>query len=132
MAPSSNFAPLNRRDRIWRFALTAGWPIGLAFASIVIANEIPLCGFATLSGLPCPFCGGSRACLALATLDVPKAWHHSPGIVFAVAFAASHTAFLLIEAVVGLGLGWQRPWIVGWQAIGCVIAVAWIARLVGG
>ncbi len=132
MAPSSNFTRLDRRERIWRSALAAAWPIGLAFAFIIVASEIPLCGFATLTSLPCPFCGGTRAFTALAVLDVPKAWDHSPGIVIAVAFAATHTLFLLLEAVVGCRLGRHRPWLVGWEAIGCVIAVAWGARLACG
>lgn len=130
--PSSNCAALDQRERGWRFVLALAWPIGLALAIIIVANEIPLCGFATLTGHPCPFCGGTRACAALAVLDISKAWLHSPGIVIAVVFAATHTGFLLMEAVVGRRLGWHCPWLVGWKTIGCIIAVAWCARLTGG
>jgi hypothetical protein len=120
---------LDHRERIWRSALTAGWPIGIAFTSIIVTNEISLCGFAAMTGLPCPFCGGTRACTALAALDVPKAWHRAPGVLIAVAFAAIHTVFLLTEAVVGRRLGWDRLWLLGWKAIGCIIVVAWLTRL---
>lgn len=70
--------------------------------------------------------------MALATLDVTSAWHHAPGAVIALGFAAGHTVFLLVEAIAGCPLGWRRLWIIGWQAVGFVVTAAWGMRLAVG
>lgn len=132
MAPFSDMPRLDRMERAWRIALAAAWPVGMACALFVVNRNIPCCGFSALSGMPCPFCGGTRACAALATLDVASAWHHAPGAVIALGLAAGHTAFLVVEAIVGHALGWRRLWIIGWQAVGCVVAAAWGIRLAIG
>ena len=50
--------------------VAAGWPRGWALG--------PTCGFLRLTGYPCPFCGFTRAFLALGHGDPGGAWAVNP------------------------------------------------------
>jgi hypothetical protein len=101
----------------------------MTFAALVVAADIPLCGFSAVAGIPCPLCGGSRAFASLGTLDFASAWRYCPGVVVGLGFAAVHTGFLLIEALLGVCLGWAGLWRSGWKAVVVVVTVAWAWRL---
>ena len=68
-------------DRPWRLAIGLMLPIGVALAPRFLAlGDIPLCAFKHLTGVPCPLCGGIRACAALAQGDVASALLINPGL----------------------------------------------------
>jgi hypothetical protein len=129
MAPFSESASLSQSDKSWRLAIAAGWPVGLVVAAAIAGYKLPACGFAYLTGHSCPFCGGTRAYLALASLDPLAAWRHSASAVVAIGFGAAHTAFLLAEVFFGVRLGWSFLWVTGWPLIGFVVAANWAIRL---
>ena len=52
---------------------------------IDLCSRIPLCFFHSITGIPCPFCGMSRAFLALGQLNLPKAIYFHPLSVIALA-----------------------------------------------
>jgi hypothetical protein len=54
-----------------------------AIAALLLAGAVD-CGFARLTGLPCPGCGSTRAARALLSLDVPTALRMNPVAPFMV------------------------------------------------
>lgn len=131
-APSSKSIFLSQGDKSWRLAIAAGWPIGLAVATVVAENKLSACAFSYWTGHPCPFCGGTRAYLALASLDLAAAWQYSASAVLTISFAAAHTAFLLTELFFAVRLGWDTLWQTGWALISFVIAGYWAISLIAG
>jgi len=59
------------------FASSAGLVLLSPWAH-ALAERLPACFVKELTGLPCPTCGGTRAALALAGLDVPGALRWNP------------------------------------------------------
>jgi hypothetical protein len=57
------------------------------------ALEALTCPFHATTGVPCPGCGMTRACAALARGDLATAWHHHP-FSFALVALAAAVAFL--------------------------------------
>ena len=56
---------------------------------------LPRCGLRTLTGIPCPTCGGTRSLMALSTLELGCAFQFNP-----------------LVALAGLGLcGWVALWL---------------------
>lgn len=117
-------------ERQWRGLVLAGWPVALLGAAPLLSlGDVPLCGFRHVTGIPCPLCGGTRVCAALAQGDFQAAWQLNAGLVVVLAIAAVHSVQLAAEA--GSGLRWRR-WRVGagvWRAGLAVLLVSWIARL---
>jgi Na+-driven multidrug efflux pump len=64
----------------------------------------PRCLFRAWTGLPCPFCGGTRALRALARGDWVEALYHNPLALGVVAAAVLWSAWWWTEAV------WGRAW----------------------
>ncbi|MES2951483.1 MAG: DUF2752 domain-containing protein [Pseudomonadota bacterium] len=132
MADSSAGGLLSRPERQWRSALTLGWPLALLGAPAVLSlGDLPLCGFRHLTGLPCPLCGGTRACAALADGNFVAAWQANPGLLLLLALAAAHSVQLGVEAWTGRRV---RRWRVGadaWRAGLVVLLVSWSLRLLG-
>jgi len=62
-------------------ALLALGPVGDRLAA-----SLPGCFFRSVTGIPCPTCGGTRAALALARLDFPDAFHANPLVALALLF----------------------------------------------
>lgn len=52
----------------------------LALLQFLAAGRVPPCWFKTMTGLPCPSCGGTRAVLALLTGDPLRAVWFNPGV----------------------------------------------------
>lgn len=113
---------------------------GVAAALLLLAPFTPLfaggllaCPFKSLTGIPCPGCGTTRAALALARLDVAGAFVHYP------LPALAWTLFL----AGGLWAGWrawrERPLpeprrLPTWGKVGIVAAVLanWIYSIATG
>ncbi|MGE5275586.1 MAG: DUF2752 domain-containing protein [Acidobacteriota bacterium] len=73
---------------------------GLAPLAARAAELLPPCLFRSVTGLPCPTCGSTRAVLALARLDLAGAVALNP---LAVAAAIVFVAGGLIAAIAALG-----------------------------
>jgi len=65
---------LSPAERGWRFVPLGLWPPALGAAPLLLASGVPLCGFRHITGQPCPLCGGTHACAALAQGDLLAAW----------------------------------------------------------
>ena len=123
---------LSPPERQWRSALTLGWPLALLGAPLVPSlGDVHLCGFQHVTGLPCPLCGGTRACAALADGNFIAAWQLNPGLMVLLALAAAHSLQLGVEAWTGRRV---RRWRIGagaWWAGLVVLLVGWVLRLTG-
>ncbi len=123
---------LNAGERQWRAGLTLLWPAALLGAPLLLSlGSVPLCAFRHFSGQPCPLCGGTRACAALAHGDFAQAWALNPGLMPLLALAAIHTAQLAYEAWRGRpNLRW-RVGTVAWKAATAFLLMVWVLRLFG-
>ncbi len=94
-------APARSSGRLRVLLLLAAVPaVGLA-ARLVSRLEIPLCAFRGLTGLPCPFCGGTRVVAALSRLEFAQSLALNP-LVFLMSWAA---LIWLVVLLVGRGSG---------------------------
>jgi len=103
--------PLPRAAAGWRLA--RGALALLPWAGLAVLFASPGAGlwagrFRGWTGLPCPFCGGTRALHALARADWAAAFYYNPLAFAAVLGAAGWTAWWAGEALRG------RPWPAGW------------------
>jgi len=90
-----------------------------------------LCAFRQLSGLPCPLCGGTHACAALAEGNFLAAWQANPGLMPLLAIAAVHTVQLAFEAWRGQRLVRWRVGAGAWSVGTALLLGGWILRLLG-
>lgn len=122
---------LSPGERQWRAVLTLGWPLALGAAPVLLRANLSLCAFRHVTGLPCPLCGGTHACAALAQGDFMAAWQANPGLMPLTALAAGATLQLAWEAWRGQRvLRWRiRPG--AWWAGALFLMGAWALRLPG-
>ncbi len=69
--------------------------LGVALATPGI--QLPLCGFKTITGLPCPTCGLTRTVIALSRGDVPRGLFMNP---LAAILCGAGLLYLLYAALV--------------------------------
>lgn len=110
----------------------------LLVASLVPLNWIPTttCGFKTLTGYPCPFCGLTRAFSSLGHGHVRDAFVESPmGILLyalvVVVFAVSAYALLTRQRISPAWPAWLTGRRIVWSAA-IVLLANWIYRLSSG
>jgi hypothetical protein len=117
-------------DRPWRLAIGLVLPAGIALAPRFLAlGDIPLCAFKHLTGVPCPLCGGIRACAALAQGDLAAAWLLNPGLMPVLALAALHSGLMMAQAATGLRLLAPGALTRAWQWAGAALLFFWLLRL---
>ena len=94
-----------RSNRHQGLALLALSLVSLGAAALLrdLAPDVTLCGVKTLTGLPCPFCGGVRATAALGQGSLPEAFAWNPAVVLL------HAGMLTSGAA--LVLGRTPPWL---------------------
>ena len=123
-------AALGSADRPWRLAIGLVLPVGLALAPRFLAlGDIPLCAFKHLTDLPCPLCGGVRACAALAQGDLAQALLLNPGLMPVLALAALHSGLMVAQAVSGRRLLVPGSLTRAWQWAGASLLFFWLLRL---
>jgi len=119
-------------ERQWRLAAGLILPTGVLLAPAFLRlGDVPLCAFKHLTGVPCPLCGGIRACAALAQGDVAAAWLLNPGLLPLLVVAALHSVLLLVEAVSGRKLGAPPALVLAWKVAGAGLLLSWLVRLLG-
>ncbi|MBC7617774.1 MAG: DUF2752 domain-containing protein [Candidatus Saccharibacteria bacterium] len=129
--PSLSDKALSAADRQWRVAMGLVLPLGVAGAPRFLAlGDMPLCAFKHFTGMPCPLCGGIRACGALAQGDVAGAWLINAGLLPVLAVAALHSVLLIAESVTGRRFATPRWLIAAWQVTSAVWLISWLARLI--
>lgn len=123
---------LSPPERQWRSALTLGWPLALLGAPLLLSlGDLPLCGFHHLTGLPCPLCGGTRACAALVEGNFLAAWQFNPGVLVILSLAAAYSVQLGFEAWTGRRVQRWRIGADAWRAGLVVLLAVWVLRLLG-
>lgn len=129
-SPKAEASTLSTADRQQRAFLTLGWPVALGAAPLLLSlGDVPLCAFRQWTGRPCPLCGGTHACAALAEGQLLAAWQANPGLMPLAAIAAAHTLQIAYEAWSGKR---AVTWRVGprwWSAGGGFLLFAWVLRL---
>jgi hypothetical protein len=91
-------------------------PLWVALSCVVILGSarliqylpfpLPRCGFRTLTGIPCPLCGGTHALIAWSELHPAAAFHFNPIVAFAPLAAGLWLATALLDWC--FGLKWAR------------------------
>ena len=123
-----------RRAAIW-----LGVSISLIAGAWMISNvnlPVPPCGLKTLTGVPCPFCGGTRSAAALAQFDVVAALRWNPMVTAGLLLAAGLSLFAMVLPYDSpLRRGWRRlvrPAVrrFGWPVALGLAAANWIYLLV--
>ena len=129
----SDSCELGAAERQWRAAATLTWPLALGAAPVILAvTSVPLCAFRQLIGQPCPLCGGTHACAALAEGNLLAAWQAAPALMPVLALALVHTVQLAYEALYARRVA--PAWRIGacaWGAAGAAMLVLWGMRLAG-
>jgi len=106
--------PLSREERQSRALLAAG--IGGAYAFALILPFLPrlpigswsFCAFHKLTGLPCPFCGGTRATQSLLHGDWHQAIYLNPLSILVIGLGIVFVLLWTVEAIRGREL-FRRP-----------------------
>lgn len=121
---------LGRRERVDRAlmaATVAGAAVALRFA--------PACGFLSMTGRPCPLCGGNRSAACLARGDLAGAWEWNPSAIAWVTAAALVAGAWALEAASGRAFArpswWGRACASATAALAALTLGAWGARLSG-
>ena len=96
----SSVVPLSRTPREQLVAVGSFAAIAVATASVFTITGWGLpCGLRILTGLQCPFCGGTRMAVDLLHGDLVGAWNHNALLVIAGLLLAVRTIGWIIEAV---------------------------------
>lgn len=123
---------LDTPQRQWRAAACLLPPLGIGMApSFLSLGDVPLCAFKHLTGVPCPLCGGIRACAALAQGDLSAALLVNPGLLPLLAVAALHSGLLLAEVISGRKLAPPAALAAAWKVSGGILLMAWLYRVLG-
>jgi hypothetical protein len=130
-SPAPDDDRLSPAERQWRAVPLLGWPLALGAAPLLLATGVPTCAFRHLTGQPCPLCGGTHACAALARGDLLAAWQANPGLMPLIVIAAAQAVQLAWEAWRGRRVTRWRIGPTAWQAGGLYLMGAWGLRLLG-
>jgi len=120
--------PLERR---WRAGISLLTPAAIALAPTVAALGVPLCAFRSLTDVPCPLCGGTRICAALAQGDLSVALQLNPGLLPVLGLAVVHSLLLMAEALSGRQLAQPGSLLRAWQLAGSFLLGTWLLRVLG-
>jgi hypothetical protein len=105
--------PLLAHQRLARLAIAGAFLLGAGIVLVepaVLSFPKPACGFRSLTGLPCAFCGGTRAAAALAAGDAAGALRMN-ALVFPLALGVvAVTCLSLFEA-------WRARPVLDWGAL---------------
>lgn len=121
---------LEARARIDR-ALMALSIIGAA----LVLRLVPACGFRSLTGHPCPMCGGTRSVGCLFAGDLEGAWGWNASAIIWVLAGGGLACAWALQAAVGAAPvypnWWRRACWISALALCAATLGAWFARLSG-
>jgi len=104
--------------------------IAAGLASFLVSlGPLPLCGFLALTGVPCPLCGGTRACASLVAGDIGSALRSNAGACVMLALAVVQSTTLAFEALVGRRFPGEQLWRVAWMASLAITFAIWCFRV---
>jgi len=130
-----------------RLLARPGPPLGLIFAAIgslaalavglLRLDRLPVsfCYVKTLSGVPCPTCGSTRALAQLAEADLPGAFAMNPlatlGALGLVLWGAADLALVPSGRALGLAI---RPPLGSWLRVAAILAILanWVYLVAAG
>lgn len=92
----------------------------------------PECAFRALTGVPCPTCGGTRAFLALANLDIPVALAWNPLVTLVAIVFVVGGLIALVRAVSGRGIVDGPPPRWAGAAVALALAANWAFVVAAG
>ncbi len=123
-------APERQLAFLWGGTALAG-AAAAPFARTLAAGA-PACLFHTLTGVPCPTCGATRALLALARLDVPAALLWNPLVTLVIVVFVAGGLVALVRALAGKGVPDGAPprWAGGAAAL--ALAANWAFVIAAG
>jgi hypothetical protein len=90
-----------------------------------LAAGTAACAFRAITCVPCPTCGGTRALLALARLDLAAALAWNPLVTLGVAFFFAGGLVALVRALRGQGVPDPTPPRWAGAALGLALAANW-------
>jgi Protein of unknown function (DUF2752) len=131
--PSSGPVRANRRDAVTLLASPshAGLRISgqrtaaAGIAAVALANlRVPgrpatLCPFRAITGIPCPFCGGTTAAVRIGHLDLLGALRANPVVVIGAVFVLALPVLKSAPAVVAFRSA--SPRVTKWTLIGAIV-----------
>jgi Protein of unknown function (DUF2752) len=88
-------SPQIDHELLW-LSVGAGTVLCVGLALTAPNLQVPRCAFKTLTGLPCPTCGATRASLALARGEIATAFSINPLVCAAIAAAGLYLAYAAI------------------------------------
>jgi hypothetical protein len=97
-----------------------------------LAAGTPACAFRTITGVPCPTCGGTRALLALARLDVGAALAWNPLVTLGVAVFVVGGLVALVRGLRGQGVPDAPPPRWAGAATGLALMANWAFVVLAG
>ena len=122
-------------ETLW-LSVAAGTAACAVIALAAPELHVPRCAFKILTGLPCPTCGTTRVCLAIARGDFAAAFFFNPLVVLASAVALG---YLIYSAVVlAARLPRCRPIVTSTEGVGlrlaslAMVATNWVYLIVSG
>ena len=131
MSSDGGYHRLQPLERRWRAGISLLTPAAIALAPKVAAMGVPLCAFRYLTDVPCPLCGGTRICAALAHGDLSVALQLNPGLLPVLGLAGLHSLLLMTEALSGRSLIEPRSLLRAWQLAGVFLVGSWLLRIMG-
>ena len=131
MSNEGSYQRLQPLERRWRAGISLLTPAAIALAPKVAALGVPLCAFRYLTDVPCPLCGGTHICAALAHGDLSVALQLNPGLLPVLGLAALHSLLLMTEALSGQSLVKPRSLLRAWQLAGVFLLASWLLRITG-
>jgi hypothetical protein len=123
-------APERQLAFLWGGAALAG--AATAPFARALASASPGCLFRAVTGVPCPTCGGTRALLALARLDVPAALAWNPLVTLGALVFVLGGLVVLARALAGRGVPDGPPPRWAGAAAGFAFAANWAFVIVSG
>ncbi len=108
--------------------------ITIMVAGLVI-QFMPDCLFLSITGLPCPMCGGTRAVTCLLRGDLEGVWVWNPWSISWVVLISTAAATWTLEAVAGKSITYPMWWSkflwVTLLMLGVFTLALWAVRLLG-
>jgi hypothetical protein len=94
-------APAQRRALLWSLVLLGTFPAAFVAKSWIVTTSLIICPFRAVTGLPCLFCGLTRAFAYATHGEFAAAWDSNPLWWLAALLVAAQGVALLARALEG-------------------------------